>query len=175
MHAFVTTIVTQAALTSGLTPDRVMEQAKDNLTIERPRVELQFLPENYTRSGRKLAACRKDNRLIRKHELYTVRLNVAVNVLADDATWLEQFCPAFAAALPTGANDSRGNWVQIRVTEAKFGKESDKRVGNAVISVFTKIHRLFNVAFTWRVTAEEEERLILTYTINPEWKGAHHA
>lgn len=174
MQLFATRILTAAALAAGLAEGRVMEQsAKDNLTIVRPRLELQFLPEQYTRSGRKLGVYRTKTELVRKRELYVVRQEVAAHVLADDRAWLEAFCYDFAAALPAGGNDSRGNWVQIRAEQARFSKDADKRVGTSVIEVFTKVNRLFNVAFTWRISAEEAERLILSYTINPAWKGIH--
>ncbi|WP_446424087.1 translation initiation factor 2 [Mailhella sp.] len=169
MQDFATAILTSAALAAGLPEGRVFDKVKkDNLTIARPRMELQFLPEQYQRSGRKLGEWRTGAEHSRKRELYVVTQSVAANVLADDKSWLAKFSHDFVAALPRGANDTRKNWVQIRVTEATFSQPPDKRVGNDVIAVFVKVNRLFVVTFVWRVTAVEVERLIPSFTINPK-------
>lgn len=169
MQAFATEVITRAALSAGLPEGRVMDIVKkDNLTIKRPRLELQFMPERYTRTGRKLAVTRTKTDLIRKRELYEVELTVNVNVLADDRAWLEAFSVAFVAALPRGGNDSRGNWVKVRAQEATFGREPDRRVGEKVIEVFTRVNRLFVLTFTGRITGEEYDKLIRTIIIKPK-------
>lgn len=167
MQEFVTGIVTEAAQAAGLPEGRVFDAAKkDNLTQERPRIELQFLPERYARSGRTLEFRRTETEQIRKRELYTVELSVSANVLAEDREWLSAFCYAFVAALPRGANDGRGNWVKIRAERAEFGRKAPPRVGTESIEVFTRINELFSLTFIWRVTAEEAESLIPHFTIN---------
>lgn len=169
MQAFATEVITRAALSAGLPEGRVMDIVKkDNLTIKRPRLELQFMPERYTRTGRKLAVTRTKTDLIRKRELYEAELTVNANVLADDRAWLEAFSVAFVAALPRGGNDSRGNWVKVRVQEATFGREPDRRVGEKVIEVFTRVNRLFVLTFTGRITGEEYDKLIRTIIIKPK-------
>ncbi len=174
MQEFATDIITRAAQQAGLSPDRVIAQVKkENLTLNRPRMELQFLPESYTRSGRTLAYERTKTELVRKRELYTVRLAVAANVLAEDRAWLAAFGYGFVAALPAGANDSRGNWVKIRAEKATFGKPPDKRVGGAVIEVFSKVNELFDLTFAWRVTEEQAQALIPTFTIKTSIGGQH--
>lgn len=169
MQAFATEVITRAALSAGLPEGRVMDIVKkDNLTINRPRLELQFMPERYTRTGRKLAVTRTKTDLIRKRELYDVELTINANVLADNRAWLEAFSVAFVAALPRGGNDSRGNWVKVRVQEATFGREPDRRVGEKVIEVFTRVNRLFVLTFTGRITGEEYDKLIRTIIIKPK-------
>lgn len=169
MQAFATEVITRAALSAGLPEGRVMDIVKkDNLTINRPRLELQFMPERYTRTGRKLAVIRTKTDLIRKRELYEVELTVNANVLADNREWLEAFSLAFVAALPHGGNDSRGNWVKVRAQEATFGREPDRRVGEKVIEVFTRVNRLFVLTFTGRITGEEYDKLIRTIIIKPK-------
>lgn len=181
MQAFATEVITRAALAAGLPEGRVMAAVKkDNLTIDRPRVEMQFLPEKYTRTGRKLGVSRETVKgedgteklmLVRKRELYVVELPVNVNVLSEDREWLERFSYAFVAALPRGGNDSRGNWIRVRAQQATFSRPPDRRVGNEVIEIFTKVNRLFVLTFTGRVTAEEREALIPSWTINPNIKN----
>ena len=67
MQTFATETITRTALAAGLPEGRIINLAKkDNLTIERPRIEIQFLPEKYTRTGRKLAVTRTKTELVRK-------------------------------------------------------------------------------------------------------------
>lgn len=172
MQDFARAVITRAAETAGLPEGRVIDQVKkDNLTIDRPRLELQFLPERYTRTGRKLAVTRGKTEQTRKRELYEVELTVGANVLAEDREWLESFSTAFVAALPRGENDDLGNWVRIRAQKATFGRPPDKRVGDSVIEVFTRVNRLFLLTFVSRITGEEREELIPSFTINPTFKG----
>ena len=167
MRTFATDIITRAALAAGLPEGRVINMVKkDNLTIERPRMELQFMPEKYTRSGRTLGLSRDGAVQTRKRELYVVEQDVAANAMADDEAWLERFSYAFIAALPRGRNDANGNWVKIRAQKATFSRPSDKRVGDKVIEVFPRANRLFLVTFTWRITGEETESLIPSFDFN---------
>jgi len=165
-----------AAQKAGLDPAKVYELVEaDNLTIERPYMTIQFLPETYARTGRKLAVTRTETELIRKRELYEVELAIAANILTKDEKWLSDFAYSFVAALPRGLNDARGNWVKIRAHKAQFFKPADKRVGTSVIEVFTKRDQLFEITFTGRVTEEEREPLLPKATINPYWKGYANA
>ena len=82
----------RAALDAGLPEGRVIDMVKkDNLTLQRPRIELQFLPEKYTRTGRVLGVRRTALQQERTRELYEVVQTVNANVLADDRPWLEAF------------------------------------------------------------------------------------
>ena len=177
MQTFATKVITQAVVAAGLPAENVIALVKkDNLTLQRPRIEIQFLPEKLTRTGRKLGVSREKVkgpdgeeklRLVRKRELYVVEQAVNVNVLAEDPAWLERFSYAFVAALPRGGNDSRGNWVKVLAQKAAFYRPPDKRVGDEVIEVFSRVNRLYTLTFTGRITAEETEELITSHTINP--------
>lgn len=160
-----------AAATAGLAPEKVYELVEaDNLTIKRPYMTLQFLPETYRRTGRKLGITRTETEIVRKRELYEVELVVAANALAEDEAWLADFAYRFVASLPGGLNDLRGNWVKIRAQKAAFSKPADKRVGKKVIEVFKKRDQLFEIAFTGRITAEERENLIRNYDLDIHYK-----
>lgn len=172
MHDLAFNIITQAASAAGLPAGRVMMlSAGDNLTLPRPRVELEFLPESYTRTGRKLAISRAGDVQTTKKELYEVRLDLTANAYAADEAWLAAFCLAFVAAFPRGVNDTRGNWVKIRVEQATFTTPPAKRVGEKEIKVFTKVNTLFALCFIWRVTKEEQEQLIKTIEIKAPKTG----
>lgn len=172
MRDFAEQTLKQAAKKAGLDPARVMDvSASDNLTIPRPRIEYQFLPEAWTRTGRKLGIVRQGRTQTRKRELYEVRLDVTANILADDAAWLSTFKREFAKAFPPGANDDQGNFVKIRIQQATFSTPPSKRVGTEAISVFTKVNDLFSISFVWRLTRDEVANLIHSVTIlPPDWK-----
>ena len=127
MRTLAMRMITNAALAAGLPEGRVTDvSAADNLTLPRPRLEVDFLPDSLTRTGRKLIVTRKEGIQTTKKELYEVRFDLTARVYAGsssgpalesasgdapgDATWLESFENAFVAALPRGVNDQRGNW-----------------------------------------------------------------
>jgi hypothetical protein len=168
MRALAMLIITEAAQAAGLPEGRVMDlSAADNLTLPRPRVEVEFLPDSLTRTGRKLAVARAGAVQTVKKELYEVRFDMTAHVYADDAAWLAGFEYAFVAAFPRGVNDDRGNWVNIRVNQATFKQEPTKRVGGKEVKVFTRIDTLFLITLTGRVTREEEQALLETFEIVP--------
>lgn len=171
-------VIRQAAEAAGLPQGRVTGQSvKDNLTLPRPRVEVQYLPETYTRSGRPLARQRDMAPPYpvqrTRRELYSVRLPVVAQVLADDDAWLDGFCPAFVAALPRGLDDERGLWVAVRVEKGDWEGYAAKRVGDAVIAPIIKRARLFTIDFSWRLATEEEVRLLTDITITPHVGGGN--
>jgi hypothetical protein len=176
MRAKAMEIITTAALKAGLPEGRVMDvSASDNLTLVRPRVEVDFLPESLTRTGRKLHVERHGKKQTIKKELYEVRLDLTAHVYADNEAWLEAFEYLFVAAFPRGVEDIRGNWIKIRVTEATFKKVATKRIGIEEIKVFTNFDTLFLVTMTGRITIEEERELLATFEIAPSiGVGSNH-
>lgn len=172
MRNFAEHAIKQAAEKAGLPQSNVMDvSAADNLTIPRPRIECQFLPESWKRTGRKLAVVRNGKSQTRKRELYEVRLTVTANILAENDAWLSRFKREFVKAFPSGVNDDQGNFVKIRVQEAAFSKPASKRVGKDAITVFTKVNDLLTISFVWRLTEEETDNLIHAINIlPPEWK-----
>jgi hypothetical protein len=171
MRSLAMLIINTAAMKAGLPEDRVIDvSSKDNLTLVRPRIEVDMLPESLTRTGRKLHVERHQETQTIKKELYEVRFDLTAHVYADNEEWLEQFEYLFIAAFPRGVEDARGNWIKTRVTEATFKKEPTKRVGTAEIKVFTKIDTLFLITLTGRVTKEELQALLTTFDIGaPKW------
>ena len=169
MQEFTTAIIEAAARSAGLPEGRVMSLSKaDNLTIPRPRIELQWLPETYTRLPRKLGHlwpdASKKTRLL-KREIYRVKLDVSANILTEDAVWLSAFTAAFVAALPKGMNDERDNWVLITAQRGEWLNQPEKRVGLDVIKVFDKASQILIISFTWRITREEMQQMITDITL----------
>lgn len=172
MQALTLSIIETAAQAAGLPKGRVLTASKmDNLTIPRPRLELQWLPETIARTGRKLGHVRHAEPETRtlKRELYVVSLDVAALILAESPAWLSRFEAAFLAALPRGVNDAAGNWIQIRAARATWTNEPDTRVGLDVIKVFDKAEKLLVVTFTWRVSGDEMQDMITDVTMKPTW------
>lgn len=165
-------IIEDAALAAGLPAGKLYDIVEsDNLTIERPYMTIQFLPESLKRTGRKLGVRRQAYEQFRKRELYEIELEVAANILTEDDKWLADFCYAFLSNLPRGGNDARGNWVKVRAQRAEYYKPKDKRIGDDVIEVFTKRDQLFDLTFTGRITQEEREEMLKHFTIETYWRG----
>lgn len=149
--------VRDAAELLGLSRDLVMGQSlKDNLTLPRPRIELDFLPETYQRTGRLLGG-RKTGpaEMAVKKELYEVSLPVAAQIFADDPEWLKEFCYRLAAALPRGFDDPAGNYVKLVSAQGEWENFAVRRVGGTVIDPIVKRGYLLHLSVTWRITAEE--------------------
>lgn len=160
--------VREAAGLLGLPGERVMTKStKDNLTLPRPRIELDFLPETYESSGRLLgppAAAENIGRY--KRELYLVSLPIAAQILASDPIWLKEFSHRLVAALPRGFNDSAGNYVKLRASEGEWEGYSARRVGDQVIDPIVRRGYLLHLGAAWRVTREELVNYIRSVNLN---------
>lgn len=166
-------VIRDAAIKAGMEAGKIYDAVEaDNLTIKRPYMTIQFLPETFMRTGRKLDVKRTPTEIIRKRELYEVELGVACNVLFADEAWLSGFAYSFIANLPNGVNDARGNWVRVRAQKAQFSKPPDVRIGDKTIEVFKKRDQLFELAFTGRITEEQRESLITDFDITTHWKNS---
>lgn len=165
--------VRDAAELLGLPRERVMTKSdKDNLTLPRPRVELDFLPETFNRTGRLLGhkpAGVVDHKIIRK-ELWRINLPVAAQVLAIDPDWLKEFCYRLAAALPRGFDDQFGNYVEIDARQGRWEGFTVKRVGDAVINPLPKHGYIIHLNITWRITEDQVQRYITEFSLNPTFK-----
>lgn len=172
MRELITKMIQDTATTAGAAPEHIMSlSASDNLTLPRPRVELNFLPASYTRTGRKLGITRVLDIQTTKKELYEVRLDVTAQVYADDAEWLADFEHDFVAEFPNGIHDTHGNWIRARIEKMTFTQDPTKRVGMKAIEVFTKLDSLFALTFTGRVTKDEAQKLITKVDIQPPSLG----
>ncbi len=148
--------VAEAAEPLGLPRDRVMtKSARDNLTLPRPRIELDFLPETFERTGRLLGTlpAGTDQKTLRR-ELYQVSLPVAAQILANDPAWLKNFCYRLTAALPRGFNDAAGNYVKLQAHQGAWEGFTLKRVGDQAIDPIVKRGYLLHLKVTWRVTQD---------------------
>ena len=158
--------VREAAGLLNLSPDRVMTKSvKDNLTLPRPRLELDFLPETFERTGRLLGPIPAGAENVKK-ELYQVSLPIAAQVLADDPAWLKEFCYRLIAALPRGFNDAGGNYVKLRASQGEWEGFTLKRVGHQVIDPIVRRGYLLHLNALWRITQDEMIKYITSVNFN---------
>ena len=165
MKALVKAFISEAAKKSGLPEGRIFDESeRDNLTIPRPRIELQWLGETYTSAVKTLASTRlktdEGNLLEVKTQLYTVREEVAVNILSNGETWLASFYPKFIASLPRGITDAQGNWIKVRASRAESSGYAKKHLGSKAVQVFSTPSQWLVLSFEWRVTKTEQFKLI---------------
>lgn len=172
MNTFLCETIKNIALSAGLPKESVFSKsAKDNLTIPRPRLEYEFLPANYTKTGKKLGISRTQTTKTRKVELYSVEQNVNCEVFANNEEWLADFRREFVKALPKGINDPYGNFVKILMESDTPESQGEKRVGEEALKVFTKTSTLFVLHFKYRITNETTVNLIPSIHLQtPKWE-----
>jgi hypothetical protein len=160
--------VRDAAEPLGLDRDLVMTQSlKDNITLPRPRIELEFPPETYERSGRLLGGQRLSADVLKvKKELYQITMPAAAQIFADDEFWLKEFCYRLAAALPRGFNDKAGNYVKLTSRQGEWEGQAVRRVGSAEINPIPKYGYILHINAVWRITSDELTKLITRF----DWK-----
>lgn len=149
--------VRDAAGLLGLPREHVMTKSyQDNLTLPRPRVELDFLPETYRRTGRGLGTIKlSEDHLKIKKETYEIDLPVVAQILAKDPEWLKESCYRLAAALPRSFDDRHGNHVTLQATQGEWEDFNVRRVGVKEIDPIKKRGYLLHIRVTWRMTSEQ--------------------
>lgn len=174
MHSLAFSTISQAAQNAGLPESSIFAGvAQDNITLPRPRCEISFLPEEYSRTGKKLAIQRAvpeqaQQKLIR--ELYTVNLDAQARLFATDAHWIEGFGFAFVAALANGERGTHapdGSWVEVRVRSASLEAPRGQRIGDKQIQVLPRLEKLYVIRFTWRITHAEYQGMLTDIRIQP--------
>ncbi|AMK10854.1 hypothetical protein [Pseudodesulfovibrio indicus] len=172
MRQFATEAITAAAVAAGLPESAVMvEPDKDGIMLPPRRVEIAYLAEQYTYTGRPIRKTRTEGKesthrtLTRERQ--SVRLPVRAVVRADDEAWLKDFSRRFIAALPKRMTDEDGNTVTVAVEKAEYGGFTTKQV-----EVFKKRSKSFHVAFTGMTVTEKEISLIKSVDINPSYREA---
>jgi len=149
--------VRDAAELLGLPREHVMTKSyQDNLTLPRPRVELDFLPETYQRTGRRLGEIKvSEGQLNIKKENYEINLPVVAQILARDPEWLKESCYQLAAALPRAFDDRHGNHVTMQAVQGEWEDFAVRRVGSKEIDPIKKRGYLLHLTVIWRMTSEQ--------------------
>ena len=160
--------IRDAAELLKLDRNRVMTKSRaDNLTLVRPRLEVDFLPETYTRTGRLLGGSKDEaGRPKYRKELYEVSLSIAVQALADDPDWLKEFCWRLIAALPRGFNDAQGNYVKLSAQQGQWEGFEARRVGEVIIDPIVRRGYLLHLTALWRISQDEPVTFVTDVHLN---------
>jgi hypothetical protein len=170
MRELVEGIVKTAAVAAGLAESAVMRKPeKESPVLPKRRVEIEFQPERFKPSGRKVGKFptpgKEDKfRTVRK-ELYVTVQPVSVRVASNDEAWLSAFSRDFVRALPRKSVDGDGNRITITVSEAEYGGFTGK-----LVEVFKKRSRTFHITVEGRLTEDSEIPLITDVTITPNYR-----
>jgi len=170
MRQAATEIITSAAVAAGLAESSVMiAPDKDGVTLPKKRVEISYLAEQYTRTGRPIRkrptpGKEKTHRTLSR-EIHSVRLPVRVAIRADDEAWLKEYSRRFVEALPKRSVDDNGNTVSVAVEKAEYGGFTKKAV-----EVFKKRSKTFHITFTGMTTTDTEIPLITSVKITPKYR-----
>ncbi|MFH2064983.1 MAG: hypothetical protein ABIK15_07290 [Pseudomonadota bacterium] len=158
MRAFARQIITAAAVTAGMDADSIMDKPdKQNLLLPTPRMELEYMPEDYKRTFRKIVKFNDPppapedpedpeepvtQRVIRSR-IYENTLTVRAEVRTDDEAWLEAFVKDFILDMPHKTADSDNNLVTIKTVRAVRGG-----FGSKLVEVFKKRSNAIHITFT---------------------------
>ena len=131
------TLIADTAETAGLDRASVMDRPeKETVLLPVPRVQVEYMPETITRSGRLIgrqtvdidvpAADPEDPPVSHPHQvvrraIYNRALDVAAEVISDDPEWAEEFVAAFLRALPRRMADAESNLVKVEAFRAVRG------------------------------------------------------
>ena len=164
MRSLARQIITTAAITAGIVETSVMDKPdKQNLLLPTPRMELEYMPEDYKRTFQKIAkfddppADPEDpatHRVIRSR-IYRNTLTVRAEVRCDDEDWLETFVKAFILAMPHKTADSGNNLVTIQTTRAVRAG-----FGYKMVEVFKKRSNTLHITFTGMLCRDDQLPLI---------------
>lgn len=158
-------IITDAAVAAGIDADSVMDAPdKQTVLLPTPRLELEYLSEDLTRSYRRIAKfVSTDNpathRTIRTRR-YTRRLSVRATVRTDDESALETCAVRIIAALPGKTADDGGNLVTVTATKAVRGG-----FGHRTVEAMVKRSCALHITVEGMICSDEELPLITGVTL----------
>lgn len=154
MKDFIETVIREAACIAGV--ETVLLKAKSsNITMPKPRVEFEFLPDTFLPTGKVIAKRRQNDTEVRVHERYQVDSPVMLYLTDDNDSRLQQLSNALIMAFPKGVPDENNNWVRIKATGAEWQSKNAPVVGTKRIEPIIERLRLIRVGFTWRLTYEQ--------------------
>jgi len=116
-------VIKAAAVAAGLPEASVIDKPKkDSLTLPKPRVELEFMPENLIRSVKKIAKFPKPGaemtyRTMRTR-LYVRELTIRASVVTKEEDELEPLVRALLVSMPHRTSDSDNNLVTVKANQA---------------------------------------------------------
>lgn len=171
MRTLALEIIRTAAVACGLPPEKVLEKTEDtaaeDVLLGRPRLELTWLPAEFTSLRRRLARVASDSETHGRMRWarYAVVLPVRCEVLAEDEAWIEDFCRRLPLALPGQTADSDGNAVRITARRAERGGYT-----YGSVQVERKLSNALYVDFSGYACEDRDTPWIKDVTITPTYE-----
>ena len=157
---FAFNIILTAALSAGIVNSEavIKKPEKQTLLLPKPRVEVEFLTEDYTKRTGKIAKFKtpgKQDEMTIRRKLYQTQLTVRAVIRAEEEAWVESFIREFLVSLPVKTADSFGNLVKIRAQKADRGGYESK-----MVEPFKKRSNALHILFTGMLTKDSSLPLI---------------
>lgn len=174
MRTLAIEIIRTAAVACGLPQEKVVEKAEDvaaeDVLLGRPRLELSWLPAEFTRLRRRLArvASGRETHGRVRWARYAVLLPVRCEVLAEEEAWIEDFCRRFPLVLPGQTADPDGNAVRITVRRAERGGYS-----YGSVQLERKLSNALYVDFAGYACEDRDTPWIKEVVITPTYEVSH--
>ena len=155
MREFAKQVITQTAGTLGLSADSVMNAPdKQSLLLPTPRIELEYMTEDLTRSFKRVArfptpSQEVTHRSVRKR-IYKCALTVRAVVRSDDEDWLAGFVKSLLVELPVKVADDDNNLVTIKANKAVRGGFEKK-----MVEVFKKRSNTLHIVFSGMICRDD--------------------
>lgn len=165
MRALAKQIITTAALQVGIPEASILDEPKkQSILLPVPRCELFYLPEELTRSYKKIAkfpsAVNPDQYRTVRSMLYERKLTVRVTVRSDDEESLAALTNGIIAAIPAKTADADNNLVVVTASKAVRGG-----FGYRLAEPMIKRSSALYFIFTGMITKDEDIPLILDVNI----------
>lgn len=156
MIEFARQVIKTGAIKAGIPEKNIIDLAADSITLPKPRLDIQFLPEVFRKTGRTLAINKSDAGFEKILSVYEVRLGVACNIYTATTQELEKITNAFIKALPRKFANAENNIVKLWVASGQWKIVGGTQVGLTKIEPIKSRSRLIRVDFVYHVT---EDRL----------------
>lgn len=147
-------IITETAVKAGIPESNIIDIAPDSITLPKPRLDIQFLPETAIKTGRKLAETRNADGVNNILSLYEVRLSVACNIYTSTVDELEKLSGAFIKALPRKFADAENNIVKLWFASGQWKATGGTQIGLKKIEPIKTRSRLIRIDFIYHVTTD---------------------
>lgn len=154
MRAFIESVVRDAAGAAGI-ETVMLKAASSNITMPKPRVEIEFLQDTFISTGRVIGKRKMNGTEVRVHERYEVDSPVMLHLTDNDDSRVQQLSAGLVLAFPKGVADANNNWVRIKASSAEWRVKNAPVVGIKRIEPLIERLRLIRVSFTWRLTFEQ--------------------
>jgi hypothetical protein len=170
MKTFFEGLIKEAALKIGI--EKVLLHTATSLTLPKPRLEFEFLPDSYIATGRKIAKRREDGKQIIVHERYEVDTPAMLYVIDNNDERIERLSRELVMAFPKGVADSYNNWVRILPVVGEWTGFKAPTLGAELKRIEPIFERTYSVkvSFKWRLTYEQATPLL----DNIEFTGVNH-